>query len=137
MMVIFGNSYHLFTYYASIRCRGIQTDLDLDDLADEDIAGAIPDLLTDYSAECRDWTLVAGEHWKQGRWTRVEELLIKGLECALSSDTSLLVTDADESLHGRHRETSGPDSTGQPPRHARTFTPCVRSLSAESHVSPC
>lgn len=61
--------------------RGVQTDLDLDSLAEDEIADAIPDLLSDYSAECRDWTVVAGEHWKQARWTRAEDVLQSGIRC--------------------------------------------------------
>lgn len=38
-------------------------------------------MLADYSAECKDWTLVAGEHWKQGRFQRAQELLGKGIQC--------------------------------------------------------
>lgn len=72
-----------------IRCgradefSGIQTDLDLDSLGDAEVADAIPYLLTDYSAECKDWTLIAGEHWRQKRFDRAEELLNKGLQCKL------------------------------------------------------
>ncbi|WWC69705.1 uncharacterized protein I206_103648 [Kwoniella pini CBS 10737] len=58
---------------------GIQTDLDLNSLAEDEIAAVIPDMLADYSAECRDWTLIASEHWKQGRWVRAEELLRRGI----------------------------------------------------------
>ncbi|KAK6902689.1 hypothetical protein I203_107948 [Kwoniella mangroviensis CBS 8507] len=58
---------------------GIQTDLDLNSLAEDEIAAVIPDMLVDYSAECRDWTLIASEHWKQGRWARTEELLKRGI----------------------------------------------------------
>lgn len=60
---------------------GIQTDLDLDSLGDAEVADAIPYLLTDYSAECKDWTLIAGEHWRQKRFDRAEELLTKGIQC--------------------------------------------------------
>jgi hypothetical protein len=67
---------------ALIKCRGVQTDLDLDSLADTEIADAIPHLLADYSAECKDWTVVAAEHWKKGRWDRVDELLNAGFRCA-------------------------------------------------------
>ena len=70
------------------KCRGVQTDLDLDSLADNEIADAIPHLLTDYSAECKDWTVVAGEHWKKGRWDRVDELLNAGFKCMLSLRSS-------------------------------------------------
>ncbi|RSH95616.1 hypothetical protein EHS25_000708 [Saitozyma podzolica] len=59
---------------------GIQTDLDLDSLGDAEIADAIPYMLADYSAECKDWTLVAWEHWKQGRFQRAQELLGKGIQ---------------------------------------------------------
>ncbi|WVR04975.1 hypothetical protein IAU60_001987 [Kwoniella sp. DSM 27419] len=58
---------------------GIQTDLDLNSLAEDEIAAVIPDMLADYSAECRDWTLIASEHWKQNRWTRADEILSKGI----------------------------------------------------------
>ncbi|WRT66885.1 uncharacterized protein IL334_003848 [Kwoniella shivajii] len=58
---------------------GIQTDLDLNSLAEDEIAAVIPDMLADYSAECRDWTLIASEHWKQERWSRTEELLRRGI----------------------------------------------------------
>ncbi|WVW83420.1 hypothetical protein I302_105440 [Kwoniella bestiolae CBS 10118] len=58
---------------------GIQTDLDLNSLAEDEIAAVIPDLLVDYSAECRDWTLIASEHWRQQRWARAEELLKRGI----------------------------------------------------------
>ncbi|RXK39956.1 RNA polymerase-associated protein CTR9 [Tremella mesenterica] len=58
---------------------GIQTDLDLDTLGDDEVADVIPDLLADYSAECRDWTLIAGEHWRRSRWSRAEDLLQKGI----------------------------------------------------------
>ncbi|WWC61402.1 uncharacterized protein I303_103985 [Kwoniella dejecticola CBS 10117] len=58
---------------------GIQTDLDLNSLAEDEIATVIPDMLADYSAECRDWTLIASEHWKQSRWSRAEELLRRGV----------------------------------------------------------
>jgi RNA polymerase-associated protein CTR9 len=63
--------------------RGVQTDLDLDSLADDEIADAIPHLLVDYAAECKDWTTVAGEHWKKGRWGRVDEILNAGVRCKL------------------------------------------------------
>ncbi|WVF72375.1 hypothetical protein IAT40_007190 [Kwoniella sp. CBS 6097] len=58
---------------------GIQTDLDLNSLAEDEIAAVIPDMLADYSAECRDWTLIASEHWKQSRWTRADEILSRGI----------------------------------------------------------
>ncbi|KAK8870014.1 hypothetical protein IAR55_000584 [Kwoniella newhampshirensis] len=58
---------------------GIQTDLDLNSLEDDEIAAVIPDMLADYSAECRDWTLIASEHWKQSRWSRADELLHRGI----------------------------------------------------------
>jgi hypothetical protein len=60
--------------------RGVQTEIDLDTLGDEDIAEVIPELLADYSAECKDWTLFAGEHWKCKRWDRAEELLVKAIQ---------------------------------------------------------
>lgn len=60
---------------------GIQTDLELDTLAEADIADAIPDLLVDYSAECKDWTIIAREHWRCERWARAEDLLLKGIKC--------------------------------------------------------
>lgn len=69
---------------ASLTCRGVQTDLDLDSLADDEIADAIPDLLADYSAECKDWTVVAGEHWRQERWARAEQVLQSGIRCECS-----------------------------------------------------
>jgi RNA polymerase-associated protein CTR9 len=59
---------------------GIQTDLELDTLADPEVADAIPDLLADYSAECKDWTLIAGEHWRLDRRARAEELLQRGIK---------------------------------------------------------
>jgi RNA polymerase-associated protein CTR9 len=55
--------------------RGIQTDIDLDDLSKPEVAEVIPELLTEYSAECRDWTTIAGEHWKMSRWEYAQELL--------------------------------------------------------------
>ncbi|KAL7422109.1 protein required for normal CLN1 and CLN2 G1 cyclin expression [Cryptotrichosporon argae] len=59
---------------------GIQTDFDLDTLADPEVADVIPDMLVDYSAECKDWTMIAGEHWRCGRIQRAEELLARGLQ---------------------------------------------------------
>ncbi|WVQ78211.1 hypothetical protein IAT38_000294 [Cryptococcus sp. DSM 104549] len=58
---------------------GIQTDLDLDSLADDETASVIPDMLAEYAAECRDWTLIASEHWRQGRYARAEEILVRGV----------------------------------------------------------
>lgn len=60
---------------------GIQTDLDLDTLNDPEVAEVLPDLLADYSAECKDWTLIAREHWRCGRWNRAQDLLDKGVSC--------------------------------------------------------
>ncbi|ORY32073.1 putative Pol II transcription elongation factor [Naematelia encephala] len=59
---------------------GVQTDIDLDTLGDEEIANVIPELLADYAAEVRDWTLLAGEHWRQGRMERVQDLLLRGIQ---------------------------------------------------------
>lgn len=67
---------------------GVQTDLDLDSLADDEIADAIPHLLVDYSAECKDWTTIAGEHWKKGRWDRVDEILNAGVRCKLANTSA-------------------------------------------------
>jgi hypothetical protein len=63
---------------------GVQTDLDLDTLGQEDMADAMPYLLADYKAKSKDWTLLAGEHWRQGRYDRAEELMVKGISCASS-----------------------------------------------------
>jgi len=79
------------------KLRGVQTDLDLDSLADDEIADAIPHLLVDYAAECKDWTTVAGEHWKKGRWGRVDEILNAGVRCWLLQSTGRGVL-ADHSL---------------------------------------
>jgi RNA polymerase-associated protein CTR9 len=64
---------------------GIQTDIDLDTLHDPETADAIPFLLADYAAECKDWTLLAGEHWRQGRFDMAEELLKSAVTCEWSS----------------------------------------------------
>lgn len=66
---------------------GVQVDIDLDQLAEAEVADALPDLLTDYSAECKDWTMFAGEHWRSGRFSRAEELLLSGVKCKLSWPT--------------------------------------------------
>jgi hypothetical protein len=65
---------------ADIFVRAVVTDLDLNDLSNPDVAEAVPDLLTDAGAACKDWTLIAGEHWKMGRWDRAEELLVAALK---------------------------------------------------------
>ncbi|AAW41751.1 hypothetical protein CNBB5210 [Cryptococcus deneoformans B-3501A] len=54
---------------------GVQTDVDLDSLAQDEVADIIPVMLADYESECRDWTLIASEHWREGRWNRVMDLL--------------------------------------------------------------
>lgn len=59
----------------------IQVDIDLDTLGEADVADALTDLLTDYSAECKEWTLFAGEHWRAGRFERAEEVLLSGIKC--------------------------------------------------------
>ncbi|WVQ89256.1 hypothetical protein IAS59_003009 [Cryptococcus gattii] len=51
------------------------TDVDLDSLAQDEVADIIPVMLADYESECRDWTLIASEHWREGRWNRVMDLL--------------------------------------------------------------
>ena len=66
---------------ADLSSRGVQTDLDLDNIGDPETADIIPDLLADYAADCNDWTAIAQEHWKQGRMDRAEELIRKGIEC--------------------------------------------------------
>jgi RNA polymerase-associated protein CTR9 len=60
---------------------GIQTDIQFKDLADEESAEVIPDLLIDYEAECKDWTAVGREHWRCGRWKLAEDLLQRGIKC--------------------------------------------------------
>lgn len=106
--------------------RGIQTDLDLNDLADNDISNAIPDLLSDYSAECRDWTLIAREHWIQGRWTRVEELLTRGLQCELESWFL-----QPSELRQQQSSQEGPVDQ-QIQRHWSTFTQCLHTSTSLS-----
>lgn len=69
---------------------GIQTDLDLDSLADAEVAEVVPDLLSDYQAECKDWTLIAREHWRAGRWARAEDLLNKGIKCMYGNERWML-----------------------------------------------
>lgn len=59
--------------------RGVQTDIDLDDLANPDVAEAIPEMLAEYAADCKDWTLIAGEHWKMSRWDLAEEMLVSAI----------------------------------------------------------
>ena len=44
------------------------------------MADVIPDLLADYAAECKDWTFLAGEHWRQKRWGRALDLLGKAIQ---------------------------------------------------------
>lgn len=61
--------------------RGIQTDLDLNSIGEDEVADVLPDLLTDYAAELKDWTKLASEHWKQGRMKRAEDLLSRGITC--------------------------------------------------------
>lgn len=63
--------------------RGIQTDLDLDDLGQEAIASVIPDLLVDHGVGCKDWFAIASEHWKQRRYHRTREILDRGITCWL------------------------------------------------------
>lgn len=46
------------------------------------MADVIPDLLADYAAECKDWTFLAGEHWRQKRWDRALDLLGKAIQRA-------------------------------------------------------
>jgi hypothetical protein len=71
----------------------------LDTLADDEIADAIPHLLVDYSAECKDWTTIAGEHWKKGRFDRVNEILTAGVRCKVpSSHVEMAVADIDSLL---------------------------------------
>lgn len=64
---------------------GVQTDLDLTTLDDSEVADVLPDMLVDYSAECKDWTFLAREHWQCGRVARVEELLQRGIERMLTT----------------------------------------------------
>lgn len=71
---------------------GIQTDLDLDTLNDPEVAEVLPDLLADYSAECKDWTLIALEHWRSGRWSRAQDLLNKGSSCEWDSHLELTLS---------------------------------------------
>lgn len=50
-------------------------------MAEDEIADAIPHLLADYAADCKDWTVVASEHWRKSRWERVDEILQAGFKC--------------------------------------------------------
>lgn len=59
----------------------MQTEINLNELDNPEIADVIPDLLSDYAVECKDWTLFAAEHWKQGRWDRVQDMLQKAINC--------------------------------------------------------
>ena len=59
----------------------MQTDVDLDSLAQDEVADIIPVMLADYESECRDWTLIASEHWREGRWNRVMDLLERAVSC--------------------------------------------------------
>ncbi|WVO21784.1 uncharacterized protein IAS62_003097 [Cryptococcus decagattii] len=52
-----------------------RTDVDLDSLAQDEVADIIPVMLADYESECHDWTFIASEHWREGRWNRVMDLL--------------------------------------------------------------
>jgi len=61
--------------------RGVQTDLELDNIGDAETAEVIPHLLADYNADCNDWTAIASEYWKQGRMDKAEELIRHGLDC--------------------------------------------------------
>ena len=58
-----------------------EVDIDLDTLGEAEVADALTDLLTDYSAECKEWTLFAGEHWRAGRFERAEQVLLGGVKC--------------------------------------------------------
>ncbi|TYJ55344.1 hypothetical protein B9479_003959 [Cryptococcus floricola] len=58
---------------------GVQTDLDLDSLDQDQIADIIPDMLTDYAVECREWTIIAGEHLAKKRYQRALDLLNRGV----------------------------------------------------------
>lgn len=60
---------------------GIQTEIQLKDLGDDENAEIIPDLLVDYQAECKDWTAVAREHWRSARWKHAEDILHRGIKC--------------------------------------------------------
>ncbi|GMK55590.1 hypothetical protein CspeluHIS016_0206460 [Cutaneotrichosporon spelunceum] len=57
-----------------------QTEINFKDLGDDESAEVIPDLLADYQAECKDWTAVAREHWRCGRWKRAEDLIRRGIK---------------------------------------------------------
>ncbi|BEI92846.1 uncharacterized protein CcaverHIS019_0504740 [Cutaneotrichosporon cavernicola] len=57
-----------------------QTEINFKDLGDDESAEVIPDLLADYQAECKDWTAVAREHWRCGRWNRAEDLIRRGIK---------------------------------------------------------
>ncbi|EKD03885.1 Pol II transcription elongation factor [Trichosporon asahii var. asahii CBS 8904] len=57
-----------------------EVDIDLDTLGEAEVADALTDLLTDYSAECKEWTLFAGEHWRAGRFERAEQVLLSGIK---------------------------------------------------------
>lgn len=110
----------------------MQTDLDLDSLADSEIADAIPHLLADYSAECKDWTVVAGEHWKKGRWARVNEVLDAGFKCEFLSH-------AHSWEYGAHSRTVFAGSPGRPPDnmalvHLRSMMAHV--LLAQARIAP-
>jgi len=48
-------------------------------------------MLAEHLAECRDWTLIAREHWMQGRWVRAEEVLSRGLKCECQEHHHLFV----------------------------------------------
>ncbi|ORX39629.1 hypothetical protein BD324DRAFT_614410 [Kockovaella imperatae] len=58
---------------------GLQIDLDLDTIGNEDVVDVLPDLLTDYAAELKDWTKMASEHWRQGRIRKAQDLLERGI----------------------------------------------------------
>lgn len=60
---------------------GVQTEIQFKDLAEDEAAEVIPDLLIDYQAECKDWTAVAREHWRCARWKHAADVLQKGIKC--------------------------------------------------------
>lgn len=72
-----GPSSRIHTVFA----RGVQTDVDLDDLSSDEVANILPEMLAEYGAEQRDWAIFAGEHWKQKRWPKAVELIQRGISC--------------------------------------------------------
>lgn len=65
--------------------RGVETEIAFDQIGDVETAEVLPTLLREYGADCNDWTTLAGEHWRQGRMDRAEELIREGIKCESAS----------------------------------------------------